>query len=281
VDQITDPPPNEKRNRGWSLFFVSGALAAFVVLCAFQTYCAIGKSLITDIANSREQIGKLETDYVSKDLKPEIAAPDDLVSAVSYLNSYHDSLEDWLSPFEPLLEWASLYKADPEVAPNPTKAEEKERPVYTEAQRQLCVSAHMRPDDKSDCPPTLKTVRAVRNKVDTFTEEDLITAHYVVDWLEEFLLPFPYGLLGAFVYVLRQLSNEKMPTPPLQSGHQQFIRLAIGALAGVAIAWVSTPYAERGLMKSIQPFVLAFVAGYSVEVLFVALDRLVAAFTEK
>jgi len=39
--------------------------------------------------------------------------------------------------------------------------------------------------------------------------------------------------------------------------------------------------AADGLFRTLSPFALAFLAGYSVELLFAAMDRLIAAFTNK
>ena len=42
-----------------------------------------------------------------------------------------------------------------------------------------------------------------------------------------------------------------------------------------------TPDIADGLFKSLSPFALAFLAGYSIELVFSAMDRFLTAFTSK
>ena len=56
------------------------------------------------------------------------------------------------------------------------------------------------------------------------------------------------------------------------------LRLFLGALAGLAIGWFLKPEDVSGL-KAVSPFALAFVAGYSVDLLFTFLDKVVNAFS--
>ena len=53
----------------------------------------------------------------------------------------------------------------------------------------------------------------------------------------------------------------------------------MGTLSGLAITWFFQPTAE--LFKSLSPLAVAFLSGYSVEVLFAAMDRFVGAFSTK
>jgi hypothetical protein len=51
----------------------------------------------------------------------------------------------------------------------------------------------------------------------------------------------------------------------------------VGVLGGLAIGWFFKPSGEG--VGSLSPLALAFVAGYSVDLLFTAMDRIVGAFT--
>jgi hypothetical protein len=51
------------------------------------------------------------------------------------------------------------------------------------------------------------------------------------------------------------------------------LRIFLGALAGLAIGWFLKPEDVSGF-KSLSPFALAFVAGYSVDLLFAFLDKI-------
>jgi hypothetical protein len=56
----------------------------------------------------------------------------------------------------------------------------------------------------------------------------------------------------------------------------------MGALAGLIAIWFLQPDASTAeIFKTLSPFALAFLAGYSVEVVFSAMDRFIAAFSNK
>ena len=94
--------------------------------------------------------------------------------------------------------------------------------------------------------------------------------HVQTGWL----LPFLYGLLGACVYVMRRLLFDTKTA--VVENVVIVLRLALGALAGVAIGWVTLPNAGIPAFSSASswPYVLAFLAGFSIDILFAILDRL-------
>jgi len=87
------------------------------------------------------------------------------------------------------------------------------------------------------------------------------------------LLPFLYGLLGACVYVMRRLLFDTKAA--VVENVVIVLRLALGALAGVAIGWFAVPssMSSAALGASSLPYVLAFLAGFSIDILFTMLDR--------
>jgi hypothetical protein len=88
------------------------------------------------------------------------------------------------------------------------------------------------------------------------------------------LLPFLYGLLGACVYVMRRLLFDTK-TAAVENV-VIVLRLALGALAGVAIGWFSASSSgpPPSLAASSFPYMFAFLAGFSIDILFIMLDRL-------
>lgn len=88
------------------------------------------------------------------------------------------------------------------------------------------------------------------------------------------LLRFLYGLLGACVYVMRRLLFDTKGAAV--ENVVIVLRLALGALAGVAIGWFAIPAvaANSYVPPSSWPYVLAFLAGFSIDILFALLDRL-------
>ncbi len=103
-----------------------------------------------------------------------------------------------------------------------------------------------------------------------------------IEVLQKYFLPLLYGLLGTCVYVLRSLSTEISARTYSEASNIGFrIRLYLGALGGMVIAWFIQPDTADGMFKSLSPFALAFLAGYSVEIVFSAMDRFLVAFTDK
>lgn len=105
--------------------------------------------------------------------------------------------------------------------------------------------------------------------------------HTILESLSKYLLPLLYGLLGACVYVLRTLSLEiKNLVYTVESDIRFQLRIYLGALAGLAIGWFVTEQSAPGVVRSVTPIALAFVAGYSVELMFSAMDTIIDAFSK-
>lgn len=89
------------------------------------------------------------------------------------------------------------------------------------------------------------------------------------------ILPFIGGLLGAAVFLMRFfLTNTLRPFP---EWHDGLLRIALGGIAGIIIGWFkwpSGPEAPDLAAISSVPFGLAFLAGYSIDIVFSLLERL-------
>jgi hypothetical protein len=87
------------------------------------------------------------------------------------------------------------------------------------------------------------------------------------------ILPFLSGLLGAAVYMLRDALDPRTATV---GSTLSIVRLAMGGIAGIIIGWFWAPTnaatASIGVASSV-PFALAFITGFSIEILFSVLDR--------
>jgi hypothetical protein len=103
----------------------------------------------------------------------------------------------------------------------------------------------------------------------------------VNDCMQQLLLPLLYGWLGAMAYILRTVSQQARDR--LFRSENQVVwdlRGWLGAVSGLAIGWFCKPSsADVNGLGLISPFALAFVAGYSVDLLFTAMDRIVSAFS--
>jgi len=111
--------------------------------------------------------------------------------------------------------------------------------------------------------------------------EIVFDAEMTLKRLNSIVLPMLLGLLGAYSFVLRSISREiKQRSFEEHSFLHHLVRLSLGALAGIAAGWVLKPE-QVGLLASVPAWVLAFVAGYGIELVFAFLDRTVASFTSK
>lgn len=113
------------------------------------------------------------------------------------------------------------------------------------------------------------------------------SAKEVLPILQIYVLPLLYGWVGAMAYVLRRMIQAVRQMTYRRMLDVEFsLRVYLGVLSGVAIGWFFKPDTTNAAggtvtLASLTPFALSFVAGYSVELLFTAMDRLVGAFTEK
>ncbi|WP_310601031.1 hypothetical protein [Desulfobulbus sp.] len=108
----------------------------------------------------------------------------------------------------------------------------------------------------------------------------LQSATVTMDILQKYLLPLVYGFLGACVYILRNLSSKIKAYAFINASIINFhIRLCLGTLGGIAIVWFVSPEKGADPILSLSPLALAFLAGYSVELLFTVMDTVINAFT--
>ena len=110
---------------------------------------------------------------------------------------------------------------------------------------------------------------------------EILEGTFALRGLSDYILPLIYGLLGAFAFVLRKLTNDLETLSYTRESRIRYgLRLQLGALAGLAIGWFLAPeQLEEGLSAFSSPWAIAFVAGYSVEILFAQLDKMVVAFS--
>jgi len=96
----------------------------------------------------------------------------------------------------------------------------------------------------------------------------------------EYVLPLLLGLMGACVYVLREIFHEiqrKTFLPERAVGFR--LRLYLGMISGLTFAWLFAwviPNGQESGLGAASPLAIAFLVGYSVELLFSSLDRLIA-----
>lgn len=94
--------------------------------------------------------------------------------------------------------------------------------------------------------------------------------------LGNWILPALYGTLGAVVFYLRRFLDPNYPNP---SNASLLFRIVLGGFAGIVVVWIWAPAPSNfGQMTfaSIPSFGLAFLVGFSTDIFFQMLDRMVA-----
>lgn len=95
-----------------------------------------------------------------------------------------------------------------------------------------------------------------------------------------FLLPILYGALGTCAYILRTIYSKMVERSYDPSRLPELVaRIFLGTLSGVALQWLFVGDGKQ-IPGGVTPAVLAFLGGYSVELLFAAIDRVLSAARE-
>lgn len=94
-----------------------------------------------------------------------------------------------------------------------------------------------------------------------------------MELLGTWLLPAMYGALGALMFHMRAFIDPLIPNPRPE---RVLLRVALGIFAGVSVAWFLTPTVADGINGvGLGVLTVAFLLGFSIDVFFALLDRLV------
>ncbi|MFG1201222.1 hypothetical protein V5F29_02365 [Xanthobacter aminoxidans] len=94
-----------------------------------------------------------------------------------------------------------------------------------------------------------------------------------IDLLGKWVLPALYGVFGAMLFFMRHYVDPSQPDPTLG---KLLYRLMLGGIAGVIMVWFWTPAPQAPntiQLTSLSAFGVAFLIGFSTDVLFSVLDR--------
>lgn len=126
---------------------------------------------------------------------------------------------------------------------------------------------------------TSYTDAALVNNARNFIEQ---TARLVQQVISTYFLPLLYGTLGASVYVLRRFIAQLERLTFTEASYRRYrIRLMLGAIFGLAIGVMCTSEQTSTLFGAYSPFFLSFLAGYSVEGVFSALDSAIRSLRDR
>jgi hypothetical protein len=236
------------------------AVSTLVLLLLFQIYWLFGSSITFDIKKANERFSEAQTQMrkVGKPVSDAQGRPRQVAAEVTTTGAALDGDAEGMkaqtsilrmrrdSSYELLALWSWPW--------------------------QSLASAFERKIEGGGSPETITGKDAARFQ----------TSLIVLEVFQRYILPLLYGLLGTCVFVLRTLSSEIRSRTYSEASHIGFrIRLYLGMLGGMVFAWFATPDSADGLFMSLSPFAVAFLAGYSVELLFAAMDRFLGAFTSK
>lgn len=97
-----------------------------------------------------------------------------------------------------------------------------------------------------------------------------------IEFVSLWLLPAIFGMFGAVVYQLRACLDRMRPDPRIG---RAIMRIVLGALGGIAFGWFWSPDGTDGLLPPTLPlgaYAIAFLIGYSIDIFYSLLDRVVA-----
>ena len=207
---------------------------------------------------------------------------------------------EWTSAFI-----SSILIADKQIAANVLEMRDAYNKIQSlDSQIQMLTASGAAPPDSTNAVAVRATLKARRDEIETrrhvvFDANDtLIEAQQqgyktlerirflgqeeiklvilpLAVILGSFLLPVLYGALGTCAFVMRSLFREMVDrTFDGRRTGEFVVRIFLGMLSGLTLQWlVVRP--DGTVAAGVTPAVLAFIGGYSVEMLFTAIDRLV------
>lgn len=120
-----------------------------------------------------------------------------------------------------------------------------------------------------------------RNRVKEDARQARLVSGFIIAFLESYILPILYGLLGASAYVLRSTAKEiESGIYSVESNRNYFLRLALGTLAGLMVGWFVFLLPGQTFLASISPFAIAFLVGYNIEILFSWMDGFIKRYSK-
>ncbi len=112
------------------------------------------------------------------------------------------------------------------------------------------------------------------------SQVQILSAKFALQTLHRFILPLMYGMLGASLFVLRSLSQDIRDFTFDRDRIALYrMRIYLGTLAGFVASCLMPNAEDVASLKSFGPYVLSLLAGYSVDLVFSAMDKLLATFS--
>lgn len=149
---------------------------------------------------------------------------------------------------------------------------------YTEFQKQIEASEFAPLDswfNKVSLFNQIAQIRYLNPRTTQGLDNIIFKLQEMLNVLGSWILPALYGMLGAAVFHMRRYLDRTTPDP---SWLRSLYRTFLGGFAGIIIVWIWTPTSAKAgdpAFASLTAFSIAFLMGFSTDVFFQALDRLV------
>jgi hypothetical protein len=215
----------------------------------FQTYAPIAASVLRDL----DVTARLKSIFVAN---ANSSNPSNNAKIAQYLESVHD--------YGPAPEYAASAASGPAAAATPVDLAKMDvsallaRYITDLRQFNSTINVNFDPLFPNDY------------------SYNLVQLQNGMRFLGSWLLPGLYGMLGAVVFHMRRLLDPNLPNPRLL----RFVyRIVLGGFGGIVLVWFWIPSGAAPSMTEFAPltsFGLAFLIGFSSDVFFQVLDRLVA-----
>jgi hypothetical protein len=239
-------------------------LIAMVIMLAVQIYSIIGTALLANITSDNDRMLQIEK-RTSELILIASSGTEDRTADLekTNLDAEHEELSDEVESSIILLsDWLNFSLN-----------------IWSHEIKMMNKSSNTKDSIQINLPPGNETKGIVSDNISVIQQ-----AKSLITILNQYFLPLMYGLLGGFAFVLRSLANEtkKMiytPTSNIEFG----LRVHLGALAGLVIGFLWGDFQGKsfGLVESLSPLAVAFLAGYSVDFLFRLIDNAIGNVTKK
>ncbi len=278
------------------------AVVALILLIVFQTYWMIGTAVINDLNRDFVKRGEVNAEIEKiKELKGyNETEPIDDAEYIQMLNTSEEYLTKLNANTKFLFNWNRIWQAMLFIGQFSGDLTEYQEFKFKQTSQQLEANLKAALEDETsgsavDSVATIKDTDVIaewKNKIAKLkldhqhekagnkVQESINAAIFALQIMQVFFLPLCYGLLGAVTFILRRLVIEiKTQTYSSESDINFYLKLALGALAGMTIGWFVVP--DEGSLGSLSPFALAFLVGYNVEILFSLMDKIIANFSKE
>jgi cell division protein FtsB len=286
--RLSDAAKAEKRARFW-------ALTALTLLMLFQVYWVIGTTLITDlektdksIATHSNRLAKIQTEIEL--LKESIPSPQ--TGELANDNANNQNRSETLARRKREIE---ALNDEMETLNGELETNEAALSATSDFLERFNVGALF----AGRLPGAVDDERNISDNPTTDSQEEASAAFVTSEFpsevkkgvVDRLTMRFVLQILR-FGYLLRALASEILGRSysSITADITNRLRMYLGILAGFIVGWFFKPefqsFDGNGgaggsflMFQDLSPFALAFLAGYSVELVFFTMDRLVATFT--